>query len=81
MTATPQRALFYQYSYLIAMSKYGKKAGEYVRKAVEKMKRGKLVSGRNRERVTNLQQAVAIGLAKARKAGVRVPRKRSQFAA
>ncbi len=55
------------------MARYGKQSGEYVRKAVKKYKRGKLKSGKAKVPVTSREQAIAIGLSKARKRGVRVP--------
>lgn len=57
------------------MAKYGKKAQKSVEKAVHKMKEGKLKSGISGKTVTNPKQAVAIGLSKARKKGVKVPKK------
>jgi hypothetical protein len=42
------------------------------------MKRGKLVSGRSGRKVRSRQQAVAIGLSEARRAGYKVPRKKSK---
>jgi hypothetical protein len=41
------------------------------------MKAGKLKSGRSGKKVTSRKQAIAIGLSKARKAGKKVPKKRS----
>lgn len=55
------------------MPKYGKKAGEMVKREVEKMKKGKLISGKSGKRVKSLKQAVAIGLSKARKMGTKMP--------
>jgi hypothetical protein len=40
-------------------------------------KRGALKSGRSGKKVTSRKQAVAIGLSEARKAGARVPAKKS----
>lgn len=57
-----------------AMAKYGKKAGEVVKKAMHKMKKGKLKSGGSGRRVTSREQAIAIGLSEARKKGAKVPR-------
>lgn len=61
----------------MASRKYGAKASEKVEKAMSEMKRGKLRSGRSRKKVTSRKQAVAIGLSQARRAGGKVPRKRS----
>ncbi len=55
------------------MAKYGKKAGESVKKAVHKQKRGQLKSGRLGKTVKSRKQAVAIGLSEARKKGEKVP--------
>ncbi len=57
--------------------KYGKKAGEKVERAMREMKRGKLKSGRSGKKVKSRKQAIAIGLSEARKAGAKVPRKKS----
>jgi len=59
------------------MAKYGKKAGEKVEKAMHERKKGTLKSGRSGKKVTSKKQAIAIGLSEARKAGGRVPRKKS----
>ena len=58
------------------MAKYGKKAGEKVERAMHERKRGTLKSGRSGRRVTSRKQAIAIGLAEARRSGAKVPRKR-----
>lgn len=59
------------------MPKYGKKAGQEVKKAMHERKRGTLKSGTSNKKVTSRKQAIAIGLSKARKEGARVPRKKS----
>ncbi|OWQ92207.1 hypothetical protein CDN99_07655 [Roseateles aquatilis] len=56
---------------------YGKKAQEEVAQALHEEKRGELKSGGDGKTVTSRKQAVAIGLSKARKAGAKVPAKRS----
>jgi hypothetical protein len=53
--------------------KYGAKAGEKVKRAMDEMKRGELKSGRSGEKVTSRKQAIAIGLSEARAAGAEVP--------
>jgi hypothetical protein len=53
--------------------KYGKKASEKVERAMHEMKRGKLKSGRSGKKVTSREQAIAIGLSQARRAGGKVP--------
>ena len=59
------------------MAKYGKQASSKVRKAMHERKRGTLRSGRSGKRVKSRKQAIAIGLAQARRAGAKVPRKPS----
>jgi len=54
-------------------SRYGKKAGEKVKKAMHERKRGTLKSGRSGKTVKSRKQAIAIGLSEARKAGGKVP--------
>lgn len=54
--------------------KYSKKAGEEVKKAVRKQKKGTLKSGKSGKKVTSRKQAVAIGLSEARKKGAKVPK-------
>lgn len=56
-------------------TKYGPKASESVEKAMHKMKRGELKSGKSGKIVTSKEQAVAIGLSEARKKGAKVPSK------
>jgi len=59
------------------MAKYSKKAGEKVEKVMREKKRGTLKSGRSGKKVTSRKQAIAIGLSEARKAGAKVPKKKS----
>lgn len=59
------------------MARYGKKASEKVEKAMHERKRGTLRSGRSGRKVTSRKQAIAIGLSEARRAGGKVPRKKS----
>jgi len=59
------------------VAKYGRKAQKKVERAMHERKRGTLKSGRSGKRVTSRKQAIAIGLSEARKAGGKVPRKRS----
>jgi hypothetical protein len=56
------------------MAKYGKKAQESVKRAVHKMKKGTLKSGKSHKTVKSRKQAIAIGLSEARKKGAKVPR-------
>lgn len=59
------------------MAKYSKKAGETVEKAVKKMEKGTLKSGKSGKKVTSRKQAVAIGLSEAREKGYKAPRKKN----
>ena len=59
------------------MAQYGKKSQEKVKKAMDERKHGTLKSGRSGKKVTSRKQAVAIGLSEARKAGAKVPKKKS----
>ena len=58
------------------MAKYGKKAGEKVKKAMHERKRGQLKSGSGKK-VKSKKQAIAIGLSEARREGGKVPKKKS----
>ncbi len=58
------------------MAKYGKKAAKKVERAMHERKAGTLRSGRSGKRVTSRKQAIAIGLAEARREGGKVPRKK-----
>ena len=57
--------------------KYGKKAQTKVERAMRERKEGRLRSGRSGKKVTSRKQAIAIGLSEARKAGGKVPKKKS----
>ena len=59
------------------MAQYGKKAKSKVKRAMHKRKAGTLKSGRSGRKVKSRKQAIAIGLSEARKAGGKVPRKKS----
>jgi hypothetical protein len=59
------------------MAKYGKTAQKKVEKAMHERKSGTLKSGRSGKKVTSKKQAIAIGLSEARRAGGKVPKKRS----
>jgi hypothetical protein len=59
------------------MAKYGKKASEKVGKAMEERKKGTLKSGGSGKKVTSRKQAIAIGLSEARRAGAKVPPKKT----
>jgi hypothetical protein len=58
--------------------RYGRKAGKSVERAMHKMKRGQLTSGRSGKKVRSRKQAVAIGLSEARQKGAKVPRRSSR---
>lgn len=57
------------------MPRYGKVAGKLVEKAMHKLKKGKLKSGRSGKTVKSRKQAIAIGLSEARRKGAKVPRR------
>ncbi|MEO8565333.1 MAG: DUF6496 domain-containing protein [Betaproteobacteria bacterium] len=59
------------------MARYGKKAQSKVEKTMRERKRGTLRSGRSGKQVTSRKQAIAIGLSEARRAGAKVPKRRS----
>ena len=58
--------------------KYGRKASQKVEKVMRERKRGTLRSGSTGKRVRSRKQAIAIGLSEARRAGAKVPRKRTR---
>lgn len=58
------------------MAKYSKKASEKIEKVMHEKKRGMLRSGSGKK-VTSRKQAIAIGLSEARKAGAKVPKKKT----
>ncbi len=59
--------------------KYGKAAGEAVKSAMHREKKGTLKSGKGGKggTVKSRKQAIAIGLSEARKKGAKVPKKKS----
>ena len=59
------------------MAKYGSKARKKVKRAMHERKRGTLKSGRSGKKVKSRKQAIAIGLSEARRAGGKVPPKKS----
>jgi hypothetical protein len=59
-------------------SRYGKKAGQKVKRAMHERKEGTLRSGRSGKKVTSRKQAIAIGLSEARAKGKKVPKKASK---
>jgi Family of unknown function (DUF6496) len=58
------------------MAKYSKKAQDKIEKVMHEKKAGTLRSGSGKK-VTSRKQAIAIGISEARKAGAKVPRKKT----
>ena len=56
--------------------KYGKKASQKVEAAMKELNAGTLKSGGSGKKVTSREQAIAIGLSEARRAGGKVPPQR-----
>jgi Family of unknown function (DUF6496) len=56
---------------------YSKGAQGKVKKVMKERKRGTLKSGRSGKKVKSRKQAIAIGLSEARRAGKKVPKKKS----
>ena len=61
------------------MAKYSKSAGSDVKRAMERLKSGKLKSGKGGKggTVKSRKQAIAIGLSEARKEGKKVPQRKT----
>ena len=59
------------------MARYGKKAQSKDKKAMHERKTSTLKSGSSGKKVKSRKQAIAIGLSEARKAGAKVPSKKS----
>jgi hypothetical protein len=59
------------------MARYSKKASQKVKETMHERKHGTLKSGSSGKKVKSRKQAIAIGLSKARKAGAKVPRKKT----
>ena len=57
--------------------KYSKKASQKVEKVMHERKHGTLKSGSSGKKVKSRKQAIAIGLSEARRAGAKVPKKKS----
>lgn len=55
------------------MNKFGPRAQREVEKTMHEFKEGKLRSGKSGKKVTDRDQAVAIGLSQARKKGYKAP--------
>lgn len=58
------------------MAKYSKKASDKIEKVMHEKKAGTLKSGSGKK-VTSRKQAIAIGISEARKAGAKVPAKKT----
>ena len=61
----------------MAARRYSKQSSRKVERAMHERKEGTLRSGRSGKKVTSRKQAIAIGLSEARKAGGKVPKKKS----
>jgi len=57
--------------------KYSKGTSKTVERAMHERKHGTLRSGGSGKKVTSRKQAIAIGLSEARRAGKKVPRKKT----
>jgi hypothetical protein len=60
------------------MNRYGPRAQRIMHKVMQEFEEGNLRSSRSHKKVTDHDQAVAIGLSKARKSGAKVPNERSE---
>jgi hypothetical protein len=58
------------------MNKYGPKAQQKIGKVMHEFKEGDLRSGKSGKKVTSRDQAVAIGIDEARRAGTKVPKQK-----
>jgi hypothetical protein len=67
----------HQASGVIVARKYSKAASRKVEKVMKERKKGTLKSGRSGRKVKSRKQAIAIGLSEARKAGKKVPKKKT----
>lgn len=59
------------------MARYGTTAQKSVKRAMHKLKKGTLKSGKSGKRVKSPKQAIAIGLSEARRKGATVPKKKA----
>ena len=60
------------------MARYGKGAARKLKRAMHERKKGTLKSGRSGKTVKSRKQAIAIGLSEARRAGAKVPTKKTR---
>ena len=58
------------------MARYGRKSQEKVGRVLHEFKHGTLRSGRSGVKVKSRRQAIAIGIAEARREGFKVPRRK-----
>ena len=58
--------------------KYSKASGAKVAKVMHERKAGTLRSGRSGQKVKSRKQAIAIGLSEARRAGKKVPKRKTK---
>jgi hypothetical protein len=63
---------------MAAKSRSKRIASNKVEKVMHEFKRGELKSGGSGKTVRSKKQAIAIGLSEARRAGARIPKKRSR---
>ncbi len=56
-------------------TKYGKGSQKEVEKEMRRYEKGTALSGKKKTKVKSRKQAIAIGLSKARKKGIKVPKK------
>ena len=59
------------------MNRYGPKAQRMIQKVMHEFESGELRSGKSGKKVTDRDQAVAIGISKARQEGYKVPKDKS----
>jgi hypothetical protein len=60
------------------MARYGRKAEAKIARVMHERKHGTLRSGSTGKKVTSRKQAIAIGLSEARRAGYKVPARRTR---
>lgn len=60
------------------MNKYGPKARKTIEQTMDQFKKGHLRSGQSNKKVTDRDQAIAIGISEARSKGYKVPKQAEQ---
>jgi hypothetical protein len=63
---------------VLMAARYSKSASKKVERAMHERKKGTLKSGSTGKKVKSRKQAIAIGLSEARRAGKKVPKKKSR---